>query len=248
MTYVSEECCRSGGKFIMLLEISPAIEGPALNQAPADCRVFERKPCEVPTICQPASLLAMKEAGWSATIRDVSQGGVRLQVPRRFEKGTPLAIELPGDRDHDASVVFVNVAHVKRAEDGTWVLGCRFVCELNEDEMQRLLNFDPSLTPAAKEMPQLVENRTLSNVHFQLAVSQGSQISCVFKSFNAAKCWPLAPGKALRLDGHSGNQTQWSLRVQLLECKQEADAWHLRAKLVHAPSLTGLLQALGSCR
>lgn len=232
----------------MMLELSPVVEGPPLHQATADCRVYERRACDVPTKCQPASLLAMKEAGWSASIRDISQGGVRLQVSRRFEKGTPLAIELPGDHDRDAAVVFVNVVYVKRAEDGAWVLGCRFVCALNEDEMQRLLHFDPAFSHAAAKPPQLVENRTLTNVHFQLTVSPGSQIACVFQSFNAAKCWPLAPGKVLRLNGHSGDQSQWSLKVQLLECKKEADTWHLRAKLVQTPSLTDLLRALGPCR
>ena len=70
---------------------------------------------------------------------NLSQGGVRLKLQRRFEKGTPLAIELPGDGVREPSVVFAHVVHVRRGADGFWVLGCKFLSELSEDQLQRLL-------------------------------------------------------------------------------------------------------------
>lgn len=229
----------------MLLDIAAPLEVSPLTESPSDCRVYERRPCEVPTICQPASLLAMKEAGWTALIRDISQGGVRLHVPRRFEKGTPLAIELPGDQDHEASIVFVNVVFVKRGEDGLWVLGCKFVCELNDDEMRRLLTFDPSAPRATRPT---AGNRTVSNVQFELTVNGGCQVRGCFQSFNATQGWPLKPGKVVRLKGRNGDQGKWSCQVRVVECKEEASTWHLRATLLQTPSMTELLQALGCDR
>ena len=104
-----------------------------------DGRVYERKVCGVPTTCQPATAQDGNELRWSATIIDISQGGVRLQLQRRFERGTPLAVELPGDDQHDSSVVFVKVVHIHAQPDGTWALGCKFISDLSEDEVHRLL-------------------------------------------------------------------------------------------------------------
>src|SRR4051794_1667401 len=97
-------------------------ESPVLNRPTTDCRVFERLSCELPTTCQPASALEMKEMRWNATISDISLGGVRLVLPRRFEKNTGLAIELPGDDERESTVVFVKVMHVRSQGNGTWAL------------------------------------------------------------------------------------------------------------------------------
>src|SRR5262249_27358321 len=69
------------------------------KQTGRKCRLFEPQACEVPPACRPAAAFNSKEAVWSATIRDVSAGGVRLVLRRRFETGTGLAIELPGNDD-----------------------------------------------------------------------------------------------------------------------------------------------------
>ena len=107
-----------------------------------ESRVYERHPCDVPTICQPAAAREMEELRWTATISDISQGGVSIRLHRRFERGACLAIELPGDAQRESAVVFVKVVHVRRADDGRWALGCRFVSVLSDDEVQRLLTCD----------------------------------------------------------------------------------------------------------
>jgi PilZ domain len=113
--------------------------GPDPSRPSFECRVYERLPCEIPAKCHPASLLDMKEAGWAALIVDISQGGVRIHLQRRFERGTALGLQLPGDTIHpETIVVFVKVVHLRRADDGTYFLGCRFVSELSEDEVNRL--------------------------------------------------------------------------------------------------------------
>ena len=80
----------------------------------------------------------MKEAGWDACVCDISQGGIRMRLQRRFERGTGLAVELPGDGQRESSVVFVKVVHLRKAENGMWDLGCKFVSELSDDEVRRL--------------------------------------------------------------------------------------------------------------
>src|SRR5687768_10143859 len=101
----------------MSVHVLPS-ENPAPEPPDQECRVYERQPCEIPTNCQPASVQEMKEMRWDATINDLSKGGLRVKLRRRFEKGTGLAIELPGDHSRAPSIVFVKVIHITREEDG----------------------------------------------------------------------------------------------------------------------------------
>jgi hypothetical protein len=104
-----------------------------------ECRVYERQPCEIPAKCHPASLLDMKDAGWDGLILDISQGGVRIRLRRRFERGTGLALELLNDPNQDSTVAFVKVVHLKREDDGGYILGCQFLSALSEEEVNRLI-------------------------------------------------------------------------------------------------------------
>lgn len=116
----------------------------------ADCRVYERKPCALPATCQPASVSEMKETRWPAAINDISQGGVLILLPRRFEKGTALALELPGDAERESYIVFVKVVHLQQ-RNGAWALGCKFISPLSDDELQRLLTSTNHVLSSAKE-------------------------------------------------------------------------------------------------
>jgi PilZ domain len=113
-----------------------------------ECRVYERQPCDVPTECRPAA--AYKEATWSATIRNISIGGIRLVIKRRFEPGTCLAVELPGN--DDAYRVLAKVVYTQAAEAGSWAHGCRFISELSEGEVERLLKAIPGATRGPAEI------------------------------------------------------------------------------------------------
>jgi hypothetical protein len=124
--------------------------------------VFERKPCALPATCQPASVSEMKETRWPASISDISVGGVLIVLPRRFEKGTGLALELPGDAERESAIVFVKVVHLKR-QDAAWALGCKFVSPLSDDELQRLLTSTNHVLSSAKE-PLLDEEEVVEIV------------------------------------------------------------------------------------
>lgn len=132
--------------------MSSLLQSAQQKRAPRDCRVYERQPCDIPARCHPASLLDMKEAGWDGAITDISQGGVRLSLSRRFERGTALALELPGDDAREPTVVFVKVVHIKSGQAGTWLLGCQFISELSSDEIQRLLQSEHHVLSTEEEI------------------------------------------------------------------------------------------------
>src|ERR1700674_3939804 len=76
-----------------------------------ECRVYARYSCGLPSRCQPASSLGKEDLKWSAILENVSQGGVCLNLTRRFEPGTGLAIEFPDTDTEDTYVVLAKVLH-----------------------------------------------------------------------------------------------------------------------------------------
>lgn len=217
-------------------------------------RIYERMVCDQVTTCRPASIMGMNERRWAATIRDISRSGVRLHLERRFEKGTPLALDLPAVGEQETSVVFVKVVHMKIQDDGTWMLGCQFVSELSDAELQGVLS--PGPVPAAanatprEELAALMppEEKILSNVHFRINIHGGCQISCLFNRFNASRCWPMRPGKSICISGHGRHNEKWSIKVKLEECIDGANFWKIQARLLHRPIGVDLLRALGAAQ
>src|SRR4051794_12690677 len=98
----------------------------------AECRFWERFPCNLETTCQPVAARHDGDPTWSATIQDVSAGGVGLIVTRRFERGTGLSVEIPARGDEPANVLLARVTHVGALPDRKWLLGCAFISELSE--------------------------------------------------------------------------------------------------------------------
>jgi PilZ domain len=239
----------------MPLQLLPVTESVAPSNRPfTDCRVFERLSCELPTTCQPASALEMKEMRWSAIISDISLGGVRLILSRRFEKNTGLAIELPGTEERDSTVVFVKVVHVRAQGNGTWALGCKFLSELSEDQLQSLLT-SANRASGAPEPEQSVDNappadlptvHLLSNVRLVIETKPGTVVHCIIKRFNATKCWPLMAGKVLSLSGKTPDKTPWTLRIQIAECSSHETGWNLQGRLVGSVEAAKLLHSLSA--
>jgi hypothetical protein len=236
-------------------QLMPAAERRPLDRPVANCRIYERKPCDLPTTCRPASAMAMKEMGWAATVVDISLGGLRINLHRRFEKGTGLAIELPGDDGREGTVVFVKVIHLQAIENGAWALGCRFLSELGEDEMQRLLTSthnvlsplkdqhpgereddedeEPGATFSSGAIPaSQPEIRILTDVHLLVVAQPGPFRKWLVKRLNVTKCWPLTAGKILNLRGKTSNHSPWTLRIQVLKCNPLGKGWEIQGAQV----------------
>jgi PilZ domain len=245
-------------------------EKAAADRPSTECRIYERLSCELPTTCQPASAMEMKELRWTATIADISVGGARIHLPRRFEKGTGLAIELPGTEERESTVVFVKVVHVKALGDGTWALGCKFLSELSEDQLQTMLTATHHVLSSLKKESHAEENtegqaeddlgdeptapiielaaspepRYLSNVQLEVETSS-SVVNCVIRRLNVTKSWPLIPGKVLSLNGKAPDGTPWTLRIQVVQCSEYETGWDIRGRSIGPSSATEIVQALG---
>jgi hypothetical protein len=68
----------------------------------------------------------------SATIRDISRGGVRLVSVMRVDPGTTIRILLK-------SVQEARVVHVSPDVQDQWAMGCAFTEEISAGELQQLL-------------------------------------------------------------------------------------------------------------
>ena len=188
-------------------------------------------------------------------------GGARIILKRRFEKGAGLAIELPGNDRRECNVVFVKVVHVRAHESGGWALGCKFLSELSEDELQSLLTATRHVLSSAKAAPrhgdesdddgaepvssdtvvlpganvaETVENRILTDVRCQIEIQPGSVKNCRIARLDVAKCWPLAPGKILNLQGNAGGASPWSLRIQVMEWSPQERGGTLKGRVVRS--------------
>src|SRR5215212_11960327 len=60
----------------------PIAESPQLQPTGSECRVYTRHPCGLPSSCQPAATFGKDDLKWSATIDDISIGGVGLILNR----------------------------------------------------------------------------------------------------------------------------------------------------------------------
>jgi hypothetical protein len=76
---------------------------------------------------------------WRAQVQDISAGGMGLVLPRRFEPGTLLVVDLPGPGGTAPRPFFVvRVVHAQKQESRRWVLGCQFLRMLSQAEMADL--------------------------------------------------------------------------------------------------------------
>src|SRR5205085_1988087 len=188
---------------------STILSKPAAGTPRPNCRVYERHSCDLAPPCQPPTVWGAQEFKWSATVRDVSVGGVRLHLRRRFEPGAGLAIELPGRDDGPPATVLARVVHVHGQEDGSWVLGCSFVSRLSDDELNALLGvaeagevgvFKDSTpefgepAPAAPEAvgpSSLVGKQLATDVYFQGTFGGGAVVRRFIKRLALPQSWPL---------------------------------------------------------
>ncbi len=99
-----------------------------------DRRVWLRFRASLNVRCD--ELGAEAETGVFAVIRDISRGGVQIVAPCRFEPGTVLSVELPAIDGRTALAALACVVRAQPHGDSEWAMGCRFSCELNDEQLQ----------------------------------------------------------------------------------------------------------------
>lgn len=211
-------------------------------------RAATRHPCAVPTTCQPPS--AWCKDPWQATIRDISTGGISLSLKRRFERNTGLAIELP-TADGDTTTVLVKIVHIEPHPTDGWLLGCTFISELSEEEVEQVLKLDPvshatlSLEEEAKKSGVTPRIR---GVLFQARVRRGELLRWYVKKLDLAGDWPLPRGNVLTFRVGGAGEALGGIDLQIRECKLFGSYWVVEGDLVGQPSralLRRLMQADG---
>ena len=100
----------------------------------AEGDAWESYPCDVETACKPVN--APDSMRFTARIRTISRGGMKLVVSGRFGLGVYLSVDLPGGTGLLPSTVLVHVMRVNPESGGAWSLECTFVSELSDRELE----------------------------------------------------------------------------------------------------------------
>src|SRR5262249_13417176 len=88
------------------------------TQAGADGRAWVRYPCSLEASCH--SIASVADVLWSAKIQDISAGGLRLLVSRRFETGTVLRVEVHTGIDETPATFLARVMNATPEPGGDW--------------------------------------------------------------------------------------------------------------------------------
>jgi hypothetical protein len=140
---------------------SPAPSPPTSAVSGSERRLAERFPCELNTLCR--SLVHPQAAGdWGATILDISEVGLRICVPRRFEVGALLVLELHDTPEHVERLLMARVVHVAEQPENYWTLGCLLVQRLDLPDLRALVD-PPVVSPQAAGPNQLARPTSLED-------------------------------------------------------------------------------------
>jgi hypothetical protein len=228
----------------MTVQTVPPNAAPVATPPRANCRVSERHPCGLKTSCQPVAARADNDFMWPAIVRDVSVSGIGLVLPRRFERGAGLAIEIPRADGNRPESLLARVVHATSLPRGLWLLGCSFPSPLSEDELQGLLRLAqsqkqpaPASEPAA-EPPAAGAHRAflVPDVTFETVTAQGVTMRLRVKALRLTGAWPLAAGTTLKLRPGSADAGTAATELIVNSCREVDGHWTVRYAFAAAPS------------
>jgi hypothetical protein len=111
--------------------IEPASGTPGLD---FERRQTPRLPCRQTLSCRQA---ALADTPWVAVqLQDISAGGLAALSPCSFERDNLLEVERPGPPGRPTWRLISCVRHVRQQGPGCWLLGCSFIRELEDEELQ----------------------------------------------------------------------------------------------------------------
>jgi len=165
---------------------------------------------------------------WEGWLRNVSAGGLRVVLSRRFEPGAALAVEAPGsDGDDSSSMLLARVVHVRPHRGAAWSLGCSFVSPLSDEEVQ-----------------ELTRSETLTDVVFRGTAPGGVMVERVIRKLNGVGRWPLRVGRKIGLRLHATAGAQPLVKVRVDACRS-ADGRRILECTFVEPRGAELAKALG---
>ena len=83
-----------------------------------------------------AAAASMREVRWLATVQNISCTGICLQVSRRFDRGTVLAVEIEGVASSRPRRLLARVGRVDVRGPRQWLIGCKFLRPLSEEAVR----------------------------------------------------------------------------------------------------------------
>ena len=119
----------------MLLQTCPTAEQFSDPDIGLERRAAVRYLCDREVFYFP---LWTSERHW-ARIRNVSADGISLLVASPIDPGTDLAIDM---KTVDPSILLTLVArvvHATKQEEDSWIIGCRFLTRLSDEDLRVLL-------------------------------------------------------------------------------------------------------------
>jgi PilZ domain len=75
------------------------------------------------------------EVCWSARVKDISRGGIKLHLNRPFEAGTMLKVDISTGEGGESLALMARVIHASHQGPASWSLGCAFERLLTEQEL-----------------------------------------------------------------------------------------------------------------
>ncbi len=94
-------------------------------------RLHERFASTMRTACRPMG----DSSSWLSRVLDVSRSGIGLQLGRHFKPGSLVSMELSDLDGRVCRTVIARVMRCHKLADGTWMAGCAFASELDDDEL-----------------------------------------------------------------------------------------------------------------
>jgi hypothetical protein len=117
-------------------DVLTAFQASRVRPANSDCRAWVRFPCDIETVCHTVETTPGEQI--PARILNVSAGGVGLLLPCQFETRTLLHLVLPAPMGVARPRILVRVVQARPDGHGNWYLGCEFVDQFSDGEMDFL--------------------------------------------------------------------------------------------------------------
>jgi hypothetical protein len=111
-----------------------------------DRRVWFRYPSRRTAFCK--STEKENEEFCLAQACDISRGGLKLLLAHKFERGTILKIRTVNEGPDKLALMMAEVRYAMPTLEGKWMMGCAFLKELSEIELQAWMS-DGSLKDEA---------------------------------------------------------------------------------------------------
>jgi hypothetical protein len=240
-------------------------QSPAPTSRGVECRIWPRFDCDMPASCQPLASRTSSDAMWSATVRNISVGGIGLVVDRRFERGTSLFIECQAEGTESRGPFMARVVHATPQAGEMWLIGCAFIRQLNAEELQEFLRAASEQVHRQTSRPAEIDRLTvrfadanspqgirkggsttvlLAGVMLETVTASGGTARALARRLSLSGPWPPPAGTALHLSAAGPGAKTAAAQVRVLGSSQQDGRWTLRYEFTESPA-AAVLSAFG---